>query len=221
MNAFQITISSRLKSNPVAELLGELGTDVRFIALRRGEFVLAGRFGIKYYSTGQFISAIEDRSFYREILELKREYSDLVIIVEGDDPFHNSDVSLATMQGAVLYASVPNRVPILTTSSDVETAQMIFMMAAQTSNSVDWKMASAANGTPTAVPINADNADPRISIIAALPEIGPSLAAGLLQHFGSLSRLFVARITDLKKVEGIGPKRAEKIHAFFNGHKAA
>ena len=221
MNAFQITLSSRLKDSPVAKLLGELGIDVRFNALRRGEFVLAGRFGIKYYSRDQFIKAIGSRSFYREILELKREYSDPIIIVEGVDPFHNRRVTLSMMQGAALYASVPNRVPILTTNDELETAQMIFLMAAQTGNSTDWRMASEANATPAAVPVSIDTGDPRLNIIAAIPDIGPSRAAGLLNHFGSLSRFFAAQIKDLKKVEGIGPKRAEKIYAFLNGQKAA
>jgi Fanconi anemia group M protein len=222
MNAFQIIISNRLKDNPVTRLLGELGTDIRQTTLRRGDMVLNGRFGIKYYSSEEFLKAIRDRSIYREILELKREYSDPIIIVEGKDPFHDTELSLASIHGAVLFASVPNRVPILITKNDLETAQMIFMMAAQTSNSVDWQMAAAAAGAAPKI-ASGDNGqgDPRISIISRLPEVGPSLAKGLLKHFGSLSRLFAAKIRDLKKVEGIGPKRAEKIFAFLNGNKAA
>lgn len=222
MNTFQIITSIRLKDSPVARLLNELGTDVRHVTLRRGDMVLGGRFGIKYYTREEFLKAVKDRSIYREILELKREYSDPIIIVEGEDPFHEAELSLAAIQGAVLFASVPNRVPVLITRDDLETAQMIFMMAAQTSNSVDWQMAAAAAGAAPKVP-SGDNGhgDPRLSIISRLPDVGPALAKGLLKHFGTLSRLFAAKVTDLKKVEGIGPKRAEKIFAFLNGNKAA
>ena len=221
MNAFQITISTRLRDNPVAQTLAELGTDIRHITLRRGDFVLGGRFGIKYYLGDEFIKAVLNRSIYREILELKREFSDPVIIVEGEDSLYHPDLNLATVHGAVLFAALPNRVPILMTRNDMETAQMIFMMAAQTSNSVDWQMAAAAHGKPIAPSGSNGRGDPRIGIIANLPDVGPSLAKGLLKHFGSLSRLFAAKVTDLKKVEGIGPKRAEKIFAFLNGNKAA
>jgi Fanconi anemia group M protein len=221
MNAFQITISSRLKNSPVTATLGELGIDTRYITLRRGDFVLGDRFGIKYFRGDEFITAIKDRSFYREILELKREYSDPVIIVECDDPYNHPEVNLASVHGAVLFASLPNRVPILTTRNDMETAQMIFMMAVQTGSSIDWQMAAAANGKSAAPPGGNGNGDPRLGIIANLPDVGPSLAKGLLRHFGSLARLFAARVADLKRVEGIGFKRAEKIFAFLNGNKVA
>lgn len=220
MNAFQITIATRLKDSPVARILAELGVDVRHITLRRGEFVVAGKYGIKYLSREVFINAIKDRSFYREILELKREFAEPIIIVEGDDPFHDPGLNLASIHGAVLFASIPNRMPIMTTRNDLETAQMLFMMAAQNSNSVDWQMAAAATESSVIPGING-HSDPRLNIIAGLPDVGPVLAEGLLKHFGSLSRLFAARVTDLKKVQGIGPKKAEKLFAFLNGNKAA
>jgi len=220
MNAFQITIATRLKNSPVARILAELGVDVRYTTLRRGEFVVAGKYGIKYLSRDEFIKTIKDRSFYREILELKREFAEPVILVEGDDPFHDPALNLASIHGAVLYASVPNRTPIMITQNDMETAQMLFMMAAQNSNSIDWQMAAVA--TPmSSLPGDNGHTDPRISIIASLPDVGPVLAEGLLKHFGSLSRLFAAKMTDLKRVQGIGPKKAEKIFAFLNGNKAA
>jgi ERCC4-type nuclease len=219
MNAFNITISSRLKNHAVAQTLAELGTDISHITLRRGDFVLGGRFGIKFYTDREFIQAVRDRSIYREVLELKREFSDPIIIVKGEHPFDDPQVSLATIHGAVLFASVANRVPILTTRNDMETAQMIFMMAAQTGDSKDWQMAMASTVGPQLM--DGEDLDPRINLIAELPEVGPTLAQGLLKHFGSLSRLFAAKITDLRKVEGIGAKKAEKIHAFLNGHQAA
>jgi len=193
---------------------------VRYITLRRGEFVVAGKYGIKYMLRDEFIAAIKDRSFYREILELKREFAEPMFIVEGEDPFHDPTLNLASIHGAVLYASVPNRTPILTTENEMETAQMLFMMAAQNSNSIDWQMATSDTKIYP-LPGEESHVDPRINIIAGLPDVGPTLAESLLKHFGSLSRLFAAKITDLRKVAGVGPKKAEKIYAFLNGNNKA
>jgi ERCC4-type nuclease len=235
MDTFKIIISTRLKGSQVAEVLEELGTEVKYVTLRRGDFVLADQFGIMYIGKDEFVERIKKRTIYRDILEFKREFASPVVLIEGEDPFHDASLDLATIQGVVLFASVLNRVPILTTMNNDETAQMIFMIAAQAGSGLLWqrvmptKEGSVLNPPPIppAVPGDNDNGngnghgDPRVSIIANLPDVGPSLAEGLLKHFGSLSRLFAADVKTLRKVEGIGPKRAEKIYAFLNGSEAA
>ncbi len=233
MDALKLIISTRLKGSQVAEVLEELGTEVKYVTLRRGDFVLADQFGVMYISKDDFVERIKKRTIYRDILEFKREFASPVVIIEGEDPFHDAFLDLATIQGVVLFASVLNRVPILTTVNDVETAQMIFMIAAQGGSGLMWQRVMPTKEDnvlnpppiPPIVPGENDNGngsgDPRVSIIANLPEVGPSLAEGLLSYFGSLSKLFAADIKTLRKVEGIGPKRAEKIFAFLNGSEAA
>jgi DNA excision repair protein ERCC-4 len=233
MDAFKLIISTRLKGSQVAGVLEELGTEVKYVTLRRGDFVLADQFGVLYISKNDFVDRIKKRTIYRDILEFKREFASPVVIIEGEDPFHDASLDLATVQGVVLFASVLNRVPILTTKNDVETAQMLFMIAAQAGSGLMWqrvmptKEDNVLNPPPVPPTVPGDNGngnghgDPRVSIIANLPEVGPSLAEGLLHYFGSLSKLFAADIKTLRKVEGIGPKRAERIFAFLNGSEAA
>jgi len=241
MDTFKIIISTRLKGSQVAEVLEELGTEVNYVTLRRGEFVLADQFGVMYITRDDFVDRIKKRTIYRDILEFKREFASPVVIIEGEDPFHDPSLDLATIQGVVLFASVLNRVPLLTTVNDVETAQMIFMIAAQAGSGLMWQRVMPTKEdnvlNPPAVPPPASptkpedhgdgngngngSGDPRVGIIATLPDVGHSLAEGLLKHFGSLSRLFAADIKTLRKVEGIGPKRAERIFAFLNGSEAA
>lgn len=233
MDSFKIIISTRLKGSQVAEVLEELGTETNYVTLRRGDFVLADQFGVMYIKREDFIERIKKRTIYRDILEFKREYASPVVLIEGENPFHDKSLDLATIQAVVLFASVLNRVPILTTVDDVETAQMIFMIAAQAGSGLMWQRVMPTKGDnvlnpppmPPPISDNNDNGngsgDPRVSIIANLPDVGPSLAEGLLHYFGSLSKLFAADIKTLRKVEGIGPKRAEKIFAFLNGSEAA
>jgi len=231
MDTFEIIISTRLKNSPVAQTLVELGMDVKYMALRRGDFVLADRFGVMYLTADHFVEAIKKRTIYRNILEFKRVYSDPILLIEGADPFHDGTLGLSTIQGAVIFTSVLNQLPIVTTQDDAETAQFLFMMAAQTESSLLWQKVAPRKNEKTPPPqIEIEHApnpgdngsgDPRVSIISRLPDVGPALAEGLLNHFGSLSRLFGADVNDLRKVDGIGPKRAKKIFAFLNGNQAA
>ncbi len=222
MDPFRIITSTNMKDHPVARFLGELDADVRHVTLRRADFLLADRFGIRYLTADKFVEGVKNRSIYRDILEMKREYPDPVLIVQGEDPLHHPALSLTAAQGAILFISVVNRVPILVTANDAETAQMLFMMAAQTYGKTELQTGVGKKGPHTEPDAGSNgNGDPRVSILTLLPDVGPALAQGLLKHFGSLSRLFAAKAADLRKVEGIGPKRAEKIFAFLNKNRAA
>ncbi len=53
-------------------------------------------------------------------------------------------------------------------------------------------------------------------IVQLLPDVGPAMAKSILQMYGNLRTLFSATTTDLTKVEGIGPKKAQKIVAVFD-----
>lgn len=48
-----------------------------------------------------------------------------------------------------------------------------------------------------------------------IPEVGSTVARDLARHFGSLEALRRATADDLEEVDGVGPKMAEQIAAFF------
>jgi|WetSurMetagenome_2_1015567.scaffolds.fasta_scaffold588601_1 ERCC4-type nuclease len=219
MEGFSIIMSSRLRENPVARVLGELEADINFITLRQGEFLLGKGLGIKYLTGEKFAAMVRDRSIYREIAELKREFTEPTIIVEGGDPFHDSSISLAALQSALLFITIQNRVPILATQSEMETAQIVFLLAGQSGKSLmppDMDMSAAELLDPAG---GNGHGDPRLRIVAALPDVGPSRAKALLAHFGTLAKLFASGVDELKRVSGIGAKRAEKIHSFLTGQQ--
>jgi len=58
--------------------------------------------------------------------------------------------------------------------------------------------------------------DRRRYVLSALPSIGDVLAANLLDHFGSLAAVVNASETQLRKVEGIGKKKAHILYQLFH-----
>ena len=216
MENFNIIIAARLKDNPVTQFLDELGTTIKFIALRRGEFVLAGKIGVRYITRQSFVQGIKDRTLYREVVELKREYPEPVLVVEGDRGLEVAQ-DVTTLQSAQIFISVLNRIPILTTRNEAETAQLLFMLTAQSGKSTDEADAAfSTGGAGGEVSEKKEVAvDPIHQIIQSLPGVDPALAESLLNHFGSLAKLFAAELKELKQVEGVGPKRAKRIHDFM------
>jgi len=56
----------------------------------------------------------------------------------------------------------------------------------------------------------------KIYTLSSLPYIGEKLAKNLLTHFGSIEKIARANIIELKKVEGIGDKKARQIYRIFH-----
>jgi ERCC4-type nuclease len=216
MENFNIVITARLKDNAVTRYLDELGTTIRFISLRRGEFVLAGKIGVKYVSRQSFIQGIKDRTIYRDMIELKREYTEPIMVIEGDRGLEDAQ-DVTTLQSAQIYISVLNRIPILTTRNEAETAQLLFMLTAQFGSNMDQTAASFSTGEGAGVAVGTklEGIDPVRQIVQMLPDVDPALAESLLNHFGSLAKLCAADLKELKKAEGVGPKRAKRIFDFL------
>ncbi len=51
------------------------------------------------------------------------------------------------------------------------------------------------------------------SALDGVPGLGPTRAAALLDHFGSVARLRRASVADISAVKGIGPTTAEAVVA--------
>ncbi len=221
MNNFSIIISSRLRKNPVARLLADLDTNIRFLSLRRGEFVLSSNIGIWYQTADEFTEALKSRRVYREVLELKREFINPIIIIEGGDPLADPTLDITVRHAAHIFISAINRIPILTTANEIETAQLLFMLSGQIESPVSADDLSAAYSAETA-----EGTDNQEMIVRLLPDVGPALARSMLLHFRTLSRLFTATLEELNEIEGVGPKKAKKIFDFMragyaNRHKQA
>jgi DNA ligase (NAD+) len=54
-----------------------------------------------------------------------------------------------------------------------------------------------------------------------IPEVGAAVSRDLARHYGTLERLRSASAEDLQEVEGVGPKMAEQITAFFGNPRNA
>lgn len=219
MNDMTIIASSRLQNNPVPKLLGELGTEVKFIALRKGEFLLSGKYGVSYMSYDMFVESLKSRLFYRSIIEMKSEYQSPLMIVEGE-AHRSSRIDPTTYQNALLFASVTNKVPLLFTANDIETTQLIFMLAGQGSQLMSATATEAAERTADSGQTNPQNRtsekDSRLEILKMLPEVNNASAQSLMDHFKTLSNIFSSSARTLQKVSGLGPKKAMAIFEYLN-----
>ncbi|MFA5580124.1 MAG: helix-hairpin-helix domain-containing protein [Methanothrix sp.] len=54
-------------------------------------------------------------------------------------------------------------------------------------------------------------------LVSSIPGVGNAVAKNLLRHFGSVERVFAATTEELKEVELVGAKTAERIRELVGG----
>jgi len=54
-------------------------------------------------------------------------------------------------------------------------------------------------------------------LVSSTPGVGNAVATNLIRHFGSVERVFAASAEELKEVELVGPKTAERIRELVGG----
>jgi DNA ligase (NAD+) len=81
-----------------------------------------------------------------------------------------------------------------------------------------WGETSAEN---LLAELNTSREPPLSDFLSALgvPEVGPTTAADIARHFGTLDAVMDAAIEDLQEVEGIGGTVAEEIREFFDSDR--
>ncbi|HWO57926.1 MAG TPA: ERCC4 domain-containing protein [bacterium] len=225
-------------ASPVAQQLSERGVQVTPANLPAGTYAVSGACVIQHLSRAEFTRWIADKTIFRRITELKRAVSEPVLIVEGVENGERT-VSTAALRGALAFVAVHNRVPVLFASDPKDSADLIYAMVNQLQNgmgvtldtvpaapsvltvpaqdSAEHDESDNGNGNGNGSGAGAsDVSSAAEQIVRMIPEIGPVTARAMLKRFGSLRGVFAANAQDLTKVDGIGPKRAKKIAAFFS-----
>jgi ERCC4-type nuclease len=139
------------------------------------------------------------------------------------------------------FVTVHNRIPVLFVADEKEAVDLIYAMANQVQNGIglsvdpssappatppvdaapatEQPQAGAGNGNGNGHGSVTNLADLPEQIVAMIPDVGSATARALLKRFGSLKSVFGATVTDLTRVDGLGPKKAKKIAAFLAGRQ--
>lgn len=216
------------KDSEIIEHLESEGVQVRFSNLRLADFIVGDRFAIVRRNLDEFMADLNNKMIYRTAPEFKRSFTDPLYIVEGFTPGAKMSAS-TTGRAGITYLTIMNRIPIIFTNSAEESARYISLISkqaeyapvheetAEEDDSQEMMMkdhASRANGSATG------SVDFKIKSLCALPGITEETAQALVKRFGSLKSIYEADENALRKVKGVGPKRARSLkNAITSGTK--
>ena len=171
-----------------------------------GDYLLSKRVCVERKTTSDFLQSLIDGRLFNQIKELKSNFKNPVIIIEGGTLFYEDrKIHPNAIRGALASIAVDFSIPILCTQNQLDTAEMLFSIAKR--EQTDNKRSIAIRGKKKTMSMN----DLQEYLIAGLPRISNEKAKKLLKHFGSPEKIFAATEEDLQKADGIGKKLAKQI----------
>lgn len=204
----QIIIDKR--ENPFfEEELVQLGARVNWKQLELGDFLCSDKTVVERKTRADFEASIIDRRLFNQLKQLKENYTNVILVVEGEESAER--VSRQALLGA--YASIVTDfgVGVFFTRNQKATSELLFAIAKHEQFGNKNISLFAKRKTFTI-------SQTQESVVEMLPLVGPKMAKKLLLHFGNIENIATASEEELMKVEGLGEKKAKLIKRTIEHH---
>lgn len=193
----------REDKSDVPDLLRELDVPLQATQLSEGDYLIGERICIERKSAPDFIASLKDGRLWDQIARMISSYEIVVLLVEGDPLFPT-----APLEGA--YAGIVRRgVALFRVDDPPETASFIRRL---------WEQENRPQSRRRPKATRKWRGDDEVAedCLAAIPGISVGKAADLLDHFGTLQKVFAASAKELQEVSGIGKKTATSLEELFS-----
>lgn len=205
----KITADCREKSSGLIDLLNDRGIVVELKSLPYGDYIIDDTITIERKTANDFLISIINGRLFKQLLNLKKFCTNPILLVEGNPYQTNHNFDNAAIKGALISTQVIWYIPVIYSRSKEDSRDILVMISRQIKSCVD------------VVPLRDGYRPKRLKskqlyILQGLPQVGPTIAKRLLEHFKSVSRVMNASVQELTEVEGIGKITAEKIRAVLD-----
>jgi Fanconi anemia group M protein len=196
----------REKGTGVLKELVNTGASLKLEMLNVADYVLSARCAVEFKTVEDFAQSIVDGRLLAQLKELKQQYERPVIIVEGtQDLFAVRNIHPNAIRGMLATIAVSYGIPIIYTKDTKDTAAQLIAMARRE------QALNRDTFQPHAEKRAMSMQEQQEFIVSALPNVGLNLAKELLKHFKSVKNVVNASEEELKKVDGVGDKKAKAI----------
>lgn len=199
----EILVDMREERSLIAGMLKERGAEVKTSILPVGDFILSERVGVERKRRADFESSVIDGRLFKQAQALAQTFEKPIMVIEGER--FEERISKAAFLGAVSALILDFDINVFFTKDPEATAELLYAIAKR--EQLTEKKPIRLLGEKRAF----TTAQKQQLIVEALPGVGPKLAKALLRKFRSVEKLMRASEERLRKVEGIGKKKARAI----------
>jgi len=176
------------------------------------DYIVSDRVGIERKTVQDFLQSVLDQRLFRQLEDLSASFAKPLLILEGDQKmlFLARNIHPNTIHGVLSSITLDYGIPIIWTHSPKVTAAQIYWMACR-------EQGKEKRGLQTRVCKKTKNmVQQQQFLVAGLPNINSVLSKRLLKEFKTVKRVFSLDEEEIKKVAGIGEKKAKNISRLLN-----
>ncbi len=196
------------RENSIAKKLSKKEIKLHKKRLKVGDVIVSDRVAVERKKTEDFVDSLLDNRLFEQAREIK-QFEKPIIIIEGQNLYKHRDVHPNAIRGAITSITVDYEIPIIWSEDKDETVELVTSIAKreQKDNQREVSIRGQSN-TRTQKELQE-------FIVAGLPGVNTKIARRLLSEFGTIQKVFTAETEELKSVEGIGDKKANKIKSLL------
>lgn len=206
----KIVVDNREYRSNVVKNLTIKGIDIEPQQLDIGDYILSSRIGVERKNVDDFLESLITGKLFKQISQLRDAYSRPVLILEGENLLTKRNISHNAIFGSISSISVDFGVPVLMTKDEMETADLLKVIA--TREQKKDNKAVAVRGEKPQMSLK----ERQQYLIEGLPNVSAVLAKRLLNHFGSVRDIANASEEELMQVSGVGRSIATDIIKVLN-----
>jgi Fanconi anemia group M protein len=204
----KIVIFADYREKETIEHLKKMDIILTETNLEVGDFVLSdSRVVIERKTHSDFVSSIIDGRLFEQAKTMKDNFSNPVIIIEGSS---NRYINENALRAAIASLITKFNISLLNTKNSLDTAKTIYWVAKkeqeEDKHSVSIKVGKKPKETHKL----------QEQIVSSLPNINSVISKRLLEHFGTVEKVFSADEKELRKVKGVGKKLANRIRKILS-----
>jgi len=209
----KILVDHRERRSGIIVDLAKKGFDVEVRQLPIADFIIETKdhegvvhsLGIEKKTQEDFLSSIMDKRILRQLLELKKTFSRQLLIIEGDQNMYTlRNFHPNAIRGMLASIAIDFQIPTIHTKSPKDTASLMAVIAKRMEKTSHHFSLIPKRKAPTLK-------EQQEYLVETLPGVGPNLSKALLKYFKSIHNIFNANEAELRKIDKMGEKKAEKI----------
>lgn len=205
--AVEIYVDMRETRSAVVKHLEESRASLNIKTLEVGDYVLSDRVCVERKTADDFLDTLfgAGRGLFEQIIAMKHSYMRPLLIIEGEGLYTKRRISPSVIHGVLASIAIDYGLPILFTASEAETAAILYSIARRE------QLERKRSVNPHAQKSSHTLTERQEYLVSAISEVGPVIAKNLLKHFGSVKAIVNATGEELKQVDKVGEKTANKI----------
>jgi ERCC4-type nuclease len=205
----QIFVDFRENRSQVPKFLTELGVDFKVGDLRV-DYQIGQDCFVERKTVDDFITSIGDGRLFHQVAELAKNFNNPLLLLEGGGLYQTGRVPPNLIRGMMLWITVRQKVPLLRTSGEYDTACILRLLAR--------KVCYLGKPNPQQLKHPRKIISPwrqQMEVLTQIPGIGWQIAKSLLGYCGTVTKLPQLSDEEIANLPGMGKSRIKNLRQIF------